>query len=111
MVTSGRSVTLSMEGDVEYSQTFSAVNSSTGSGQNQLIELSTGNNLILVPDDAIAATIIMPSGNDVQVSLKAVSGDTGLDLHLTDPTSIGLNEVASFVLHADDDISVRIIFS
>lgn len=110
-VTSGRSVTITFTGDIEYTQSFSATNVSTGSGQNQLVSLSSGNNTITVPSNAVAVTIEMPSGNTVQVTLKGVNGDTGIALHLTDPTSIGLNAVSSFVLNAASAVTVRLIYN
>lgn len=109
--TSGRSVTLSFSGDVEYTQVFEAPDSSLGSGQNQLLGLSTGNNTITVPDNAVAVTIILPTGNAVQVTLKGINADTGIPIALIGPSSIGLQGVSSFVLNADSDITVRLIFS
>ena len=110
-ITSGRSVTITFAGDIEFTQSFPATDVSTGSGQNQLVELAMGNNTITVPDDAVAVTILFPVDNATQVTLKGVNGDTGIALHLTDPTSIGLQEVTSFVLSAAVAVTVRLIYS
>ena len=111
-VTSNRNITLSMTGDVEYTQEFDAAVNSLGSGQNQLVNLSSGANTITVPSNATAVTIIPPSANVATLTLKGVSGDTGVSLNLTDPTSIGLNAVSTFVLTAGSSITgVRLIYS
>lgn len=111
-VTSNRSILLTNTGDIESSQSFAAEANATASGQNELAILVAGNNTIDVPDDAVAVTILMPADNEVQVTLKGANGDSGIDLNLLDPTSIGLGEGQSdFVLSAADDVTVRLIFS
>lgn len=110
-VTSERSITLGFTGDVEYEQTFAATNVNTGSGQNQLQSLASGNNTITVPSAAVAVTIIPPVGNAVVLTLKGVNGDTGIVIHPSDPSSIGLSGVTSFVLNAASIVTVRLIFS
>lgn len=110
-ITSNRSVTIEWTGDIEYSQTFYASTVSTGSGQNQIVALTTGNNTITVPTNAIAVTILMPDGNTVQVTLKGVNGDTGVALNLSGPTSLGLQAVSTFVLSAASAVTVRLIYS
>ena len=110
-VTSDRSVTIEWAGTIEYSQSFSASTVSTGSGQNQVVALATGANTITVPTGAIAVTILFPAGNTVQVTLKGVTGDTGVALNLTDPSSIGLQGVTTFCLTAASAVTVRLIYS
>lgn len=110
-VTSNREITITSSGDVEYSQPFSAAVNSSGSGQNQLVELSTGNNTITVPDNAVAVTIIKPTGNTVVLLFKYVNGDTGFPIHLTDPDSISMSSVTTFVLNAASAVTVRLIYS
>src|SRR5712672_2440886 len=104
-VASNRSITLTDTGDVEYAQSFSAAVNASGSGQNQLVNLASGANTITVPTSARAVTIIPPSGNITTITLKGVTGDTGVSLHLTDPTSIGLNGVTTFCLTAGGTIT------
>lgn len=111
-VTSNRSIIITQQDDVEYSQTFEAETNPAGSGQNQVVTLASGNNTITVPDDAIGVTIIPPTSNAVVITLKGVNADTGISLALNSPTSIGLNEVTSFVLNAASEIEgVRLIYS
>jgi hypothetical protein len=110
-VTSGRSVAIEFTGPVEFSQTFEALQVSTGSGQIQQVTLSSGNNTITVPSGAVAVTIIFPEDNTVAVTLKGVNGDTGIALSLTDPTSIGLASVSTFVLSAASTVTVRLIYN
>jgi hypothetical protein len=111
-VTSNRTVRIQFTGDVEYTQDFDAAQSVVGTGQNQVYNLSSGNNAIVVPASAVAATIIPASDNSVVLTLKGVNGDTGILLALTSPTSIGLDGSGTdFVLNAASSVNVRIIFS
>lgn len=111
-VTSDRSIAITFTGDVEYSQTFEASTNATGSGQIQLINLSSGANTITVPSGAVAVTIIPPTANAVTMTLKGVSGDTGIALALTAPCSLSLSSVSTFVITAGGTITgVRFIYS
>lgn len=110
-VTSNRSVTITWAGDIDYTQTFDAPTVSTGSGQNQVVVLSSGANTITPPANATGVSIFMPSGNTVQVTLKGITGDTGVALNLTGWSSIGLQSVSTFVLTAASAVSVRLIYS
>jgi hypothetical protein len=77
-----------------------------------VVELAAGANTITKPTDAIGVTIIFAADNDILVTLKGVTGDTGIPLHMTDPTSIGLDSTeTTFVLTAADDVTVRLIWS
>ena len=112
-VTSNRQITITFGGDVEYAQTFTASTNAAGSGDNYLINLSSGNNTVSVPDNCVAVTIIPPVDNEEVITLKGINGDTGIALALEDPCSLSLaSSVTSFVLNASDAIEgVRIIFS
>jgi hypothetical protein len=110
-VTSSRSVVVSNHGDVLYSQEFAAADSSAGSGQNQLVSLISGNNTITIPTGAVAVTITPLPLNTVQLIAKGVTGDTGVKLHLTDPSSIGLGVGATLVINAASTATIRLIFS
>lgn len=110
-VTSNRSISIEFTGDVEYTQEFDAAQVSTGSGQNQLVVLSSGNNTITVPSSAVGVTIVPPTGSVVALVLKGVNGDTGVALHPSDPSSIGLSGVLTFVLNAASAVTVRLIYS
>lgn len=110
-VTSDRSVVISFTGDVEFTQEFPATTNSSGSGQNQLVTLAAGANTITVPSNAVAVTIIKPTGNTVTLTLKGVTGDTGIALSLTSPDSISLASVSTFVLTASDTVTIRLVYS
>ena len=110
-VTSNRSIVITQAGDVEYTQEFEAAVNATGSGKNDLANLSSGNNTITIPTNAKAVTIIPPTGNTVALTLKGVAGDTGVGLHLTDPSSIALTST-TFVLNAASALTgLRLIYS
>jgi hypothetical protein len=110
-VTSARSIIIENTGDVEYSQTFEAAANASASGQNQIVALSTGNNAVSIPTSAVAVTIIMPDANTVQVTLKGVNGDTGIPLHLTQPSSLSIGSGAAIVLSAASAVNVRLIWT
>lgn len=85
--------------------------------QTEIVELASGNNAITVPENAVAVTIIPPATNtgddEVTIILKGINGDTGIALHPTAPTSIGLKDtVSTFVLNASALLAgVRFIWS
>ena len=111
-VTSNRSVLITFTGDVEYSQTFTADTNSSGSGQSQLINLSSGANTITVPTGAVGVTIIPPANNTQTMLLKKVTGDTGINLALTAPCSLSLDTVTTFVITAGGTVTgVRFLYS
>lgn len=82
-----------------------------------LVTLASGANTITPPAGATACTIIFPetnTGDDEElVTLKGVSGDTGVVLHPLDPTSIAINNPATtFVLTASGTLAgVRLVWS
>jgi len=111
-VTSSRKITIQFSSDITYSQEFAAATNASGSGNDILTNLSSGANTITPPTGAKAVTIIPPSANAVTITLKGVTGDTGVPLHLTDPTSIGLASAAAFVLTAGGALTgIRLIYS
>lgn len=110
-VTANRSVTITFTGDVEYSQEFTAVTNSSSPGMNEILALASGANTITPPAGSTAVTIIPPATNAVTLTLKGVTGDTGVALALTSPTTIGLAGVTAFCLTAGSTVTVRLIFS
>ena len=54
----------------------------------ELKTLASGANTIAVPDKAGGVWIVPPASNAVAMTLKGVTGDTGISLHLTSPTFI-----------------------
>jgi hypothetical protein len=111
-VTSTRRVIVNFSGDINTQLDKPAANNSSSPGEQELVTLAAGNNTITPPTGAVACTIIPPSGNTSVITLKGVNGDTGVALHLTDPTSIGINSAAStFVLNAVSQVVVRLVWS
>lgn len=110
--TADRRIALTFTGEIEYAQNFDAVQAITSPAVNELVVLTTGANTITVPTGSVAVTIIPPAGNTVALTLKGVSGDTGIALALASPTSIGLaTGVVNFVINAASGVTVRFIYS
>jgi len=115
-VTATRSITVVYSGDVVGTQTHDAADNAVSPGQMDLVTLASGANTITVPTGGstpTAVTIIPPASNAVVLTLKGVAGDTGIALHLTDPTSIALpTSVTTFVINAASTCTgVRFIWS
>lgn len=101
-VTGVRSVLITFSGDLVSSNSYAAATNSTSPGQRDIVTLTNGANTITPPTGGTipqAVTIIPPAANTNSMTLKGVSGDTGVSLHLTDPTSIGLGSTTgTFVI-------------
>lgn len=116
-VTATRKVTVAYQGDVKGTQEYEAASNTSSPGQVQIVDLSSGANTITVPTGGAtvptACTIIPPSGNTTSITLKGVTGDTGVRLHNTDPTSIAVySSVTSFCLTAGAALTgVRLVWS
>jgi len=90
-VTATRSTTIVYSGDVVGTETISAASNTASPGQVQILTLSSGFNTITLPTGGStvnACTIVPPTANVVTMTLKGITGDTGVPLHLTDPTTI-----------------------
>lgn len=115
-VASARSQIITYTGDVIGSEIISAASNVTSPGSVTLHTLAAGANTITAPTGGsvpTAATILPPSGNTQTLTLKGVTGDTGVALHLTDPTTIGLaTSVTTFCLTAGGTVTgLRIYWS
>jgi hypothetical protein len=112
-VSAARTITITFSGDVSGAESISAATNSSSPGSIQYINLASGFNGINVPTSAVAATIVPPAGNATSITLKGVTGDSGIRLHNTDPTTIALHSsVSSIGLTAGDAITgVRIFWS
>lgn len=111
-VTAVRSTTIQFSGDIAATNTFAAANNVASPAEIELEALASGPNTITPPVGAKACTIIPPTGNTVLITLKGVTGDTGVVLHLTDPTTIALNNYATtFCLTAASAVTVRLVWS
>jgi hypothetical protein len=92
--------TLTFSGDDPGTKTHAAASNATSPASDQLVNLVTGANTYAAPTAATPTrlTIIPPSGNTVLITLKGVAGDTGVPLHKTDPTSVGVDSTAASVV-------------
>ncbi len=113
---STRSITIVYSGDVVGSQIIDAAENAAAPGSVEIKNLSSGANTITVPTGGTtvtACTIVPPVGNTTNITLKGVTGDTGVVLHDTDPSSISLDpSQTTFVLTAAAGITgVRLYWS
>ena len=115
-VTSNRVATITYTGDVTGTESLPAASNTVSPGSVTIHTLASGANTITAPTGgtiASAATILPPVGNTQTITLKGVTGDTGVALHLTDPTTVALAAtVTTFVLTAGGTITgLRIYWS
>lgn len=107
--------TLTLTGDDPATKLYTAATNASSPAVDQFVNLASGANTITAPTAAVSTrcTIVPPSGNTVLLTLKGVTGDTGVPLHKTDPTSFGVDTtLATFCLTAASTCNgVRIIFS
>lgn len=104
-ITSARTVTLLYIGDFTGQINVGAQANPSAVRPEDSVTLASGANTITVPTGGgtqpTAVTIWPPNGNTTSITLKGVTGDTGIALHLTDPTTIALaSSQTSFVLTA-----------
>lgn len=116
-ITSSRNVQIEFSGDVSLQIIQSALDNERSAAEAIIVSLVLGANTISPPLVSgllvTALTIIPPSGNTSLITLKGVTGDTGIPLHLTDPTTIALDTTfISLVLNAAAAITgIRLIWS
>ena len=115
-VTSTRTTTITYDGDVEGTQILSAASNAASPGMVEIVTLSSGFNQIDKPAGGSAPkalTIVPPAGNSTSITLKGVTGDTGIRLHDTDPTTVAFDSsVSSIGLTAGASITgVRLFWS
>lgn len=117
-VTASRVITIEFTGDVKAANSFQAANNVLSPGQVEIKTLSVGNNTITPPNITSVSTpkcctIIPPSANAIDITLKGVAGDTGIVLHNTDPTSIALDSPSTtFVLSVGTQVDgVRLVWT
>lgn len=114
-VTSNRNITLIFQGDVVGTDNLEAAENVASPGSITIHTLASGANTITAPVGATVtgATILPPAGNTQTLILKGVTGDTGVGLHLTDPSSLALAaSVTTFCLTAGGTITgLRVFWS
>lgn len=115
-VTATRKITVDFSGDVDGTQVVNAASNAASPGSVEVKTLAAGLNTITVPTGGTTVTgvtIIPPAGNTQSITLKGVTGDTGIRLHDTDPTSLSLHSsVTSFALTAGAQVTgLRLLWS
>lgn len=116
-VQSTRSNVITFTGDVAGTQTVNAATNAASPGSIVVQALSSGANTITVPTSTgvtvVSCTIIPPTGNTTSITLKGVTGDTGIRIHNTDPTTVAIDSsVTSFCLTAGAALQgVRLIWT
>ncbi len=116
-VTSTRQSIIVFTGDVSGTEIAQAANNVASFGMVQVVALSTGANTITVPVAvgfvATAVTIVPDPANTSVLTLKGVTGDTGVKIHMTDPSIVALDPgQATFVLNIVlGTVNVRLIWS
>ena len=92
-VTANRQIITTYSGDVVGTETASAATNAASVGSVLLVNLASGFNSVAVPtgSGAVGVTIVPPAGNTQTLTLKGVTGDTGVLLHKTDPTSLAID--------------------
>lgn len=115
-ITSTRTTTIVYSGDETATLTAGGAANAASPGQQQILTLASGANTITPPGGGatpVACTIVLPTSNTHIVTLKGVTGDTGVPLHQTDSTTIAIDPTCtSFVLTAAAQIvGVRLLWS
>lgn len=109
---SRRKTTITYSNDVEGEQELDAADNTASPAQVQIVALAIGANTITAPTGATCCTIVKPTDNTASLTLKGVTGDTGVRLHNTDPDSVSVHSsTASFVLTSAAIVTVRLFWS
>ena len=115
--TSKRNIQVEFSGDVTTEIIKSAADNAVSPATELIQTLTIGANTIIAPVVSgvvvTGLTIVPPAGNTSLMTLKGVTGDTGVPLHLTDPSSISLDTTfTSLVINAAAGIvGVRFVWS
>lgn len=116
-VTATRSTTIVFSGDVAGTETLSAASNAASPGSVTVQTLASGFNSVTVPSTTgvtvVACTVVPPTGNTTAITLKGITGDTGIRLHNTDPSTITIHsDVTAIGLTAGAQITgVRFFWS
>lgn len=115
-VSAARSIVITYTGDVVGTETLAAAPNAASPGSVTLHTLASGPNTITLPtggSTVTCATIVPPAGNTQTLTLKGVTGDTGVPLHLTDPSAVTMAAAnTTFVLTAGGTVTgLRIYWS
>lgn len=106
-------MTIVYTGDVGGTQEIEATDNTSSPAAITFQDLASGANTITVPTGATACTILPPADNTTSITLKKVTGDTGIRLHNTGYTDLSLDSsVTTFCLTAGASITgIRLFWS
>ena len=100
-VTSNRSVSIALTSGVTAGQTLTAAENTSSPGSVTVQDLASGFNTITVPVatgvTVVSVTIVPPAANSTSITLKGVTGDTGIRIHNTDPTTIAIHSTVTSI--------------
>lgn len=89
MATTNLTISGTITSQVSGSHTIN-ITVTTANGLTDAVNLSSGFNTVASPSWAVGCIFIPPAGNAQTLTLKGVTGDTGIPLHLTRPQWINL---------------------
>lgn len=108
--------TVILTGDIGLNQEFETLANTVSPGQATLIDLPLGDSVIDVPDGGssvcVGVIIAPPTGNTNTITLKGSTTDTGLVVHPSNPTILGLatNQSTITVTVASTVSGMRLVF-
>lgn len=76
----------------------------------QIVAVGAGFNSVTVPTGYTAVLIVPPSGNAQTITLKGITGDTGVPLSPTQPTLLTLGAAAAFGLTVGGAVTITLIW-
>lgn len=97
-VTSTRFTQITFTEDVTGTEKIVAASNTSSAGSITRHTLAAGANTITVPTSGAVptcATIIPPEANTQSITLKGVTGDTGIRIHNTDHTALAIDSSAT----------------
>lgn len=108
--TSTRVQTIVFTGEVTGTHRLEAATNDDAAASIEIKSLASGANTITVPTGSsttpTSVTIVPPANNDTSITIKGITGDTGIRIHNTDPTTIALDDsVTTFCLTAGATIN------
>lgn len=116
-VTSKRTLTVEYYEDLIASFSFETVKNLDSPGSIGIYALTTGANTITLPADGVVkgCIVVPPEDNAETITLKGVSGDTGIAMNPSEPFSLSFDTdtpPTSFVLTVGGDITgLRILWT
>lgn len=100
--TAKRKTIIELSGDQIAQYVIPAETNTASPAMVEVKSLASGANTITVPTGGttpVSCTIVPPDGNTINITLKGITGDTGIQLHDEDPSTIAIDpSVTSFVL-------------